>query len=220
MSVQNLNEFRIHFSLPEFRYERLEVKKSLFVGIFNICRGVSYIIRRLQDKGERISAPFRPGFLLYAGEQFFLGAKVSHLFFGHILRPGIHFNGRPRILYHRGKQPVCEIQTAAVLSIVKLRHETQSLCIALEIQEVFFLLKCQDIRDSTAVVAEPRKMPCEPFAYRFLTEMAERRIPNVMDETGTFYDSRNISLCLEVERRIQPSVNDGFRNILGKRSAD
>ena len=63
-------------------------------------------------------------------------------------------------------------------------------------------------------------MSCEPFAYRLLAEMAERRIPYVMDETGTFYDSRNISLCLEVERRIQPSVNDGFRNILGKRSAD
>ena len=219
-ALEELDIGRIDLPLPEFAQKCLIIKESFFVSVLDIGGRVGDIVRRFQDKCERIALSPRARHSLDLGKKILLCLEISHLFIRDIHSLRIHLHGRAGIFDHGREQAVGQIQTAPVLGKMQLRHQPESLCIALEMQEVIGLLPGQNVRHTSPAVNEPREMPHEPFPDGLLPEMSEGRISDIVNQAGALDDRSDILLGLQRKCGVEPSFNNALRDILRERSAD
>ena len=219
-ALEKLDIGRIDLPLPELAQKCLIIEESLLVGILDIGGGVGDIVRRLQDKCERIALSPCARHSLDLSKKILLCLEISHLFIRDIHSFRIHLHGGAGIFDHRCEQAVSQIQSASVLGKMQLRHQPEPLRVALEMQEVIGLLPGQNVRHTSPAVNEPREMPHEPFPDGLLPEMSEGRISDIVDQAGALDDRCDILLGLQRKCGVEPSFNNALRDILRERSAD
>ena len=153
-------------------------------GILDICRLVREIVRRLEDKRQRM-APFpRPRGSRYLLKYLPVGIIVSHLPLLDIRAARVDFRGGHRIFYDRAKQRIGQVHPILVHQIMQPCHQPERLRISLKMTEVLLHLFREQFFYGLPAECEIRQIPPEPLPDCELAEMPERRVPDIMDQTG------------------------------------
>ena len=141
---------------------------------------------------------------------------ISHLFILDI--PTVHADsgGRNRVFDNGVEQRICQIHPMLIHQIMQFRYKAESLGIALEMIKILFHLLAQHIFDPPAAKRQPGQISREPFTDRNLSEMPERRISYIVDQSRTFKYMRDIFFHLRCKSRISSEFQNILSDILPK----
>ena len=149
-------------------------------------------------------------------EDLLLCKIISHLLVLDIPTVLIYVRRGAGILNNCVKKRIRQVHAVLIHEIMKPCHKTKRLSVALKMQEILLHLLCEHVHDRFPLERKLWQPPREPLSDRHLSEMPERRIPDIVDQSRTFKDMGDILFHLRGKPGISPVCKYVLPDILSQ----